>query len=130
MKRKRSARGVGITAGALLLSVMLAACENESGGSPSAPSTSPSSSVYQVRLTAVALDPFQLEIPVGARVRFVNEGLFARQIGSACPEIEAVGLLQPGNSRDSGIFASAKTCSYFDRLNPAQVLFQGTIIVR
>jgi hypothetical protein len=76
------------------------------------------------------LDPFQLQIPVRARVRFVNAGIFARQIGSACPEIEAVGLLRPGNSRETGIFASTKTCSYLDRLNPAQVLFQGTIIVR
>jgi plastocyanin len=86
--------------------------------------------LYEVRITAVALDPFQLTVPVGAHVRFVNTGIFGHQIGSACPELENVGLLQPGESRDTGTFASARTCSYHDRLNPAQVLLQGTIIVR
>jgi hypothetical protein len=63
-------------------------------------------------------------------VTFVNRDIFAHRIGSACPEIDEVGLLQPGESRDTGTFGGARTCSYNDRLNPDQPLLKGTIIVR
>jgi hypothetical protein len=48
---------------------------------------------------------------------------------SACPEINAVGLLTPGEIRSTAPFAAAKTCDYHVPSGQA-VLFSGRIVVR
>ncbi len=86
---------------------------------------------YRVSIVLVGLDPFALEVPVGARVTFVNkDGRFAHDIASQCPEIDAVGRLEPGESARTAPFTSAKTCSYYDRLHPDTPLRRGKIVVR
>ena len=113
---------------ALITTVTLPACET----SPIAPSDSGAPPTgYRVTIAVVFLNPPSLDVPVGARVSFVNsDDNFAHHMASACSEIDAVGLLQPRQSGQTAPFANAKTCSYYDRLQPANPLRQGRIIVR
>ena len=129
---------------AVLAAAMLPACQT-SPGSPSktdppptptpapppAPTPTPAPTQYQVSISLIGLDPFLLDVPVGARVTFVNNDRnFSHHLASPCPEIDAVGLLQWGQSGLTAPFMSAKTCSYYDRLSPENPLRQGRITVR
>ncbi len=86
---------------------------------------------YRVRIALVGMDPFSIEVPVGARVTFVNDDPnFTHHMASACEEIDAVGPLKPQESGDTTPFTKAKTCSYYDRLSPGNPLRHGKIVVR
>jgi plastocyanin len=113
---------------ALMTTVTLPAC----APSPTAPSESAASPTgYRVTIAVVALAPATLEVPVGARVMFLNnDDNFPHHMASACSEIDAVGLLQPRQSGQTAPFANPKTCHYYDRLHPANIFRQGQIIVR
>jgi hypothetical protein len=113
---------------ALITTVTLPACET----SPIAPSDSGAPPTgYRVTIAVVFLDPPSLEVPVAARVTFVNnDDNFPHHMESACSEINAIGLLQPRQSGQTAPFANSKTCSYYDRLHPENPLRQGRIIVR
>lgn len=111
----------------LLATVVLPACET----SPASPSESfGTSTSYRVTIALIGLDPSSLEVPVGARVMFVNNDTNFPHHMAGCPEIDAVGLLKSGQSGQTEPFASAKTCNYHDRLYPENPLRQGRIIVR
>ena len=95
------------------------------------PTPSPAPTQYLVTIAIVGLDPFTLEVPVGARVTFLSRDVnFSHYFASVCPEIDAVGLLQFGQSGQTAPFTSSKTCSYYDRLYPENPLRQGKIVVR
>jgi len=77
-----------------------------------------------VTLTPEGPDPESVVIHVGGRVTFVNKDVRPHEIVSdpfllhdACPPLNRVGLLAPGQSRDSAIFESARTCGFHDHLD-------------
>lgn len=47
-----------------------------------------------------------------------------------CPEINQVGFLSPGQSRQTGIFNTARTCGYHDHNRDMVESLQGTITVQ
>ena len=49
---------------------------------------------------------------------------------NACPEINQVGFLVPGQSRQTGNMNTVRTCGYHDHDNPANTAVQGTITIR
>jgi plastocyanin len=86
---------------------------------------------YRVRIAAVGMDPFSIEVPIGARVTFVNnDPHFAHDMTSACSEVDAVGRLEPGESGQTAAFTKSQTCNYSDRLHQNTPLRRGTIVVR
>jgi plastocyanin len=86
---------------------------------------------YRVTIALVGMDPFSIEVPVGARVTFINkDSRFAHDLASDCPEIDSMGRLEPGESGRTAEFARSKTCHYSDRLYPNSPLRRGTIVVR
>lgn len=116
---------------ALLTTAILAAC----GTSPASPSdpTAPSggATAYVVKIALIGIDPSSIEVPVGARVTFVNKDQnFPHHMASACPELDAVGRLEPGQSGETAPFTNAKTCKFYDRLSPGNPLRTGKIVVR
>jgi hypothetical protein len=111
-----------------MTTVAFPACE-ASPAAPSAPVAPPTG--YRVTIAVIFLDPVSLDVPVGARVAFVNNDDNApHHMTSACSEIDDVGLLQPRQSGQTAPFANPKTCSYYDRLQPTNPLRQGRIIIR
>jgi hypothetical protein len=47
-----------------------------------------------------------------------------------CPEIDQVGFLQPGQSKQTGNLNTVRTCSYHDHNQPSVESLQGMIVIR
>jgi len=111
------------------------------GGSGTSP-TSPSSGTGPVGATITigangAVGPAAVTINVGEVVTFVNNDSRPHDMESNphpqhtdCPAINAVATLQPGQSRNTGSFTSARTCGFHDHANPDNTALHGTITIR
>ena len=112
---------MSLAAAAAALLVALGGC---GGGSGSAPS-SPSAAEPTVTINPSGVDTKQINISQGSRVLFVNHDTRSHLMASDphpehtdCPEINNVGLLQPGQSRETGNLNTVRTCGYHDHDNP------------
>jgi plastocyanin len=81
--------------------------------------------------------PSTLSITAGTRVRFVNNDTLAHTMSSdphpdhtQCPGLNAVGLLLPGQSRESDALTTIRTCGYHDHNDPDDPKWTGTIQIR
>ena len=112
-----------------------AACSNDSSLSPvGASSTSSTGNV--IAITADGASPQTVRIQVGGRVIFVNNDSVDHDMSSdqhpthlACPEINQVGYLQPGETRESGNFVRSEICTFHDHINADDASLNGTIII-
>ena len=110
-------------------------------GSNTSP-TSPSSGTGPVGATVTigangAVSPAAVTINVGEVVMFVNNDSRSHEMQSNphpqhtdCPAINAVATLQPGQSRSTGNFTTARSCGFHDHANPNSAALQGTITIR
>ena len=114
--------------------VQLAAC----GGGGSPPGPSPGDNPNQMTISAAGvLTPSEITITAGSRVLFINNHSRGHQIASdphpehdQCREMDQVGLLGPGQRRESGNFVTAKTCGLHDHEDPDNASLKGRIIIR
>lgn len=113
--------------------LVLSAC---GGRSPSSPSTPEGATVT---ITSAGVAPSALTVAPGTRVLFVNNDGRAHDMTSDphpdhqdCPELNAVGLLQPGQRRESGNLVTVRTCGFHDHDDPPPrgVRWTGRITVR
>src|SRR5262245_56261992 len=117
--------------------VTLAACGGSSSPSSPSPSPSPNPSTVTVTISASGVSAKTVQIAVGGHITFVNNDARNHTIDSNphpahtdCPEINQVGLLQPGQSRDTGNFSVARSCGYHDHSAPSDTSVQGTIVIQ
>ena len=127
--------------------VMLMITARCSGGSsPAAPTPPPSAAAPTppvtpaaptVTITSTGMTPLEITIDVGQRVTFVNNDTRAHDLVGGvdpnnpdCPEITQAGFLTPGQSRDTGVFTTARRCEYHDHTMLSVPAFQGRIIIR
>lgn len=139
--RARLATTVGLVA--------LLACGGGGGGgggtgAPAAPSSpagpaspSPGGNDPTITITSAGVDPKEVQIAVGGRVTFVNRDNTFHEMSSNphplhtdCPEINSVGVLGPGASRQTAAFTRARTCGYHDHGQDTNTALQGSIVVR
>ena len=121
--------------GVLLLSAGVATC---GGGSPTpAAPTPPPANPNRIIITAAGVSPVELVVAPGTRVLFVNNDTRRHDMTSDphpehadCPEINQVGLLQPGQSRETGNLVAVRTCGYHDHENPDTANLRGRIVIR
>ena len=118
---------------AILVSMVVAAC----GGGASAPSAPSSAGTRTITITATGVSPASLTVPAGARVTFVNNDTRRHDMTSDphpdhtdCPEINVVGALQPGQSRETGNLVAMRTCGYHDHEQPTNAALRGRIVVQ
>ncbi len=107
------------------------------GGGPSGPSPPPDN---PNRITISAdgvVSPADLVVAPGTRVLFVNNHSRSHQMTSDphpdhqdCPEINQVGLLGFGQSRETGNLITVRTCGFHDHDNPNDTRLQGRIVIR
>lgn len=110
----------------------IAACGGSDGSGP----TGPSSQTATISITDTGVSPDTVYIAPGGRVRFTNNGSSNRQINSdpfpahsGCPPINEVGLLTPGQSKETGALSFAGTCGFHDHLTEGNPTFSGLILV-
>jgi plastocyanin len=119
--------------------VMAAACggggggSGSGGGSPTAPSPAGST----ITITASGVSPRAITVSPGTRVTFVNNDSRVHDMASDphpehtdCPDINQVGFLQPGQSRQTGNLNTVRTCRYHDHNRDTDTSLQGTITIQ
>jgi len=122
------------------LAAAAATCGGGSSGSSPAPSTGPTppppADPAVIRISSTGADPRQLIVAVGERVTFINNDAQPHDIAGGpdpatpdCREIDAVGFLAPGQSRQTAPLPVARTCDYHDHQNHAPI-FTGRIVIR
>jgi plastocyanin len=107
------------------------------GGTPSGPSP-PASNPNVITITSGGgATPKELTVSPGARVLFVNNDSRRHDMSSdehpdhlECPALNQVGLLNPGQSRESGNLVVARTCGFHDHDDPSNNSLKGRIVIR
>lgn len=101
------------------------------------PAPPPPPPVVVITITSAGVSPSTLTIAPGTRVRFVNNDALPHDMTSdphpahtTCPAINQVGMLLPGQSRETGAFTAVMTCGYHDHNDPDDPKWTGTILVR
>lgn len=105
--------------------------------SPTNPSDTPTPTPTIVTITSAGVSPKSVQIALGSRVRFVNNDTKEHDMGSDphpdhtdCPFINQVGILKPGEQRETANSVVARTCGYHDHEDPTNTAWQGTIITK
>jgi hypothetical protein len=88
------------------------------------------------RITAAGVNPVEISVRVGERVTFINEDVQSHDVAGGpdiahpdCREIDAVGFLVTGQSRQTAPLPDARVCDSHDHSNHAPI-FNGRIIIR
>jgi plastocyanin len=92
--------------------------------------------VVTITITNSGVSPSSVQVRVGGRVRFVNQSNAPHDVASDphpihtdCPQINLVGLLNPGQSRETGTFPQPRGCGFHDHNDPNNPLWWGGITV-
>lgn len=116
---------------------ILTACGGGGGGTPNTPSPPPPSANVLTISNAGVISPKELTVAPGARVLFVNNDSRRHDMTSdlhpdhlECPALNQVGLLTPGQQRESGNLVTARTCGFHDHEDPDNANLKGRIIIR
>lgn len=119
-----------------LIVVCLLAASCGDGSSPSSPSSQPANP-NTFTITASGVNPKQITVTAGSRVLFVNSDTRRHDVASDphpdhqdCPPINSVGLLNPGQSRETTNLTEVRTCGFHDHENPDNAALKGQITVR
>ena len=115
--------------------VGLAGC---GGGGTTNPSPTPPTNPNVITISSAGVvSPKELTVSQGARVLFVNNDTRRHDMTSddhpdhlECPALNQVGLLNPGQSRESGNLVTVRTCGFHDHENPSDAGLQGRVIIR
>ena len=111
-----------------------AACDDNSPPSNPNNPTNP----YTITISAGGVvSPKQLMVPPGTRVLFVNNHSRRHDMTSDphpdhldCPELNQVGALNTGQSRETGNLVIVRTCGFHDHDDPDNVNLRGSIVIR
>jgi len=119
----------GIAAAALAVS---SGCGDSSS---TAPSPNPGNST--ITITSNGVSPTTLSVTPGSQVTFTNHDSRAHEMTSDphpthedCPELNQVGFLAPGQSRESGNLVTPGVCGFHDHLNSTKGSLRGAITIR
>jgi hypothetical protein len=87
--------------------------------------------------TSGIVSPKELTVTPGSRVQFVNSDGRRHDMTSDphpdhldCPELNQVGVLNPGQNRETGNLNAVRTCGFHDHDDPDNTNLRGRIIIR
>jgi plastocyanin len=123
--------------GYVAVGLLLTSCGGGGGGStPAGPSPTPDPSIT-ITMTSSGVSPKQLTVSPGTRVLFTNNDSRSHIMNSDphpehtdCPEINNIGSITPGQTKETGNLNTVKTCGYHDHGTPDDARFKGQIIIR
>jgi plastocyanin len=117
----------------IICCVLAVACGGGASPGPSPIPTNPNT----FTITSSGTNPKELTVSPGARVLFMNSDSRSHDMTSDphpehsdCPEINSVGLLSPGQSRETGNLVVGRTCGFHDHDNPDNASLKGRIVIR
>lgn len=103
------------------------------GGSSSSPT--PAGPMFSI--TSLGVSPKTVTVTRGSQVTFVNNDARPHDMESDphpehtdCPEINSVGTLGPGQSRQTGNLNTARTCGFHDHLAAENTNLRGSIVIQ
>jgi len=140
----QGARVRGAIVAASLAGLMFACGGGSDSGSTTTTTTSPTgtcttgSNVTTIVITSSgAVCPANITVARGAQVTFVNQDRIAHDMFSDphpdhndCLELNQVGHLEPGQSRQSGNLVVAKKCGFHDHVLFENKNLQGSITIQ
>ena len=124
------------------LAFVIAACGGGSNSAGTSPSPAPppvggGSSVPTITIANNAVSPKNITVARGSQVLFVNNDNQPHDMESDphpvhtdCPEINQVGLLSSGQSRQTGALNAPRACGYHDHNRDMVASLQGTITIQ
>jgi plastocyanin len=90
-----------------------------------------------ITITSSGVSPKNLVVSAGTQVTFVNNSLANHDMYSNphpehtdCPEINSVGHITPGQSKQTGNLNTVRTCGYHDHMLFSDTSLQGTITIQ
>lgn len=108
-------------------------CLRCGGGSPATPSNMNPT----ISIAAGGVTPTEVRIPIGGRVTFINNDVRPHAMSSDpvtthtdCPAINDAGVLNPGQSRSTGVLNVARVCGFHDHTNELDPTWKGRIVVQ
>ena len=121
------------------IAIVLIACGGSS--STTAPSSgtgcTASSTSTTITIANGAVCPQNITVPRGTQVSFVNQDNIAHEMFSDphpehtdCPEINQVGHLEPGQSRQTGNLNVVRRCGFHDHLRNEVAALRGSITIQ
>jgi len=127
-----------------LVALTMAACGSSSGSSsssgPSSPTTAPSDAVTTntITISNSVVTPKNIKVARGSQVTFINNDNQSHMMNSDphpdhtdCPEINQVGFLNAGESRQTGNMTSNRSvCGFHDHNLPNVAGLQGSITIQ
>jgi plastocyanin len=135
-------------AAALFVAATAVACGGGGGSTPTSPTTgggttttppsgTPTDSATITIGSNGIVSPSTVTITRGGRVTFVNNHNRAHDMSSDphpehtdCPELAAVGFLNPGQSRTSSNFNTARSCGFHDHNEDTNPNLKGRIVIQ
>jgi hypothetical protein len=119
----------------LAAGLLVTSCGGSSPAGPSSPG--PGDPGITITITSSGVSPKQLTVPQGTRVLFTDSDSRTREMTSDphpehtdCVEINNIGFISPGQTKETGNLNTIKTCGYHDHGNPDNRNFWGQIIIR
>jgi len=120
-----------------VLAMLQASCGSATSTTPSPQPTSPAGgtpSSVVITITQNGVSPKNVTVPLGSQVTFVNNDTIAHLMFSDphpehtdCPDLNQVGFLAPGESRQTGNLNVARTCGFHDHDLPLVAGLHGSI---
>ena len=127
----------------LVLTAVSCGGGDSSSSTPSSPTpttttpTATPSTGATITITSSGVSPRSVTIAAGSRVTFVNNNSSPHDMSSDphpvhtdCPEINQVGFLSAGQTKQTGNLTTVRTCGFHDHNRPTDTLLQGTIIIQ
>ena len=131
-KRVRTKAAWGLAAAAAI--GLAAACGGSTSPSGAGGTPPPNTTIT---ITSSGVSPKNLTVSAGTQVTFVNNSAITHEMYSDphpehtdCPEINNVGTLTPGQSKQTGNLNTVRTCGYHDHLLFTDTSLQGTITIQ
>jgi plastocyanin len=127
---------------ATAVALTVAACGGGGGGgsTPTTPTPNPTPTPGGTTVTIGTdgrVSPTSLTVSAGTRVTFVNNHNRQHDMASDphpehtnCQEVNQVGNLQPGQSRQTGNLNTVRSCGYHDHNDPSNSGLMGTIVIQ
>jgi plastocyanin len=107
-----------------------------SASSPTAPSTTPVAT-NTFTITSAGVSPKDIVVSAGTQVTFTNNDSVHHDMESDphpehtdCPEINQVGFLSPGQTRQTGNLNTKRVCGFHDHDDAQNSRWRGTITIR